>query len=236
MSTGWIPKEQRGTEWYLFNSLFKCRVPFQQSRSIENIKHYGTPSSGDMSRDKETASELVMRMLTIDQMLTYYKNGVPITVVDRKDTKAIYDIIHNHLLAWKNIFHNSLNPGDTQLLQDLVDLDAFANVVYAHAKFEMTKEFVDSVLAKRLGGAMRVTRGNLFNKPSPLPNENKMTQEEILAQRFPDRQSMGDIFARRPNGAQIKPSVQNFGIDKSAPTEEVKPGNLPMSPAASRWK
>jgi hypothetical protein len=185
------------TEYYIFEKLWWCRVPFNQSRSVEHIKHFGTPMSGDLERDKATAAELVDRMITIETMVTYWKNGVHVYVKNRNECKDIYEAISLHLQGWKRHLESSLNVGDAPL-QDLVDLDQFANIVYSHAKYQFTNQWVEDVLHRHISSSLKVSRGNMFVKKQEVVTvTDNRTDEEKLAEQYPDRSDMSDIFARR---------------------------------------
>ena len=131
MST-WIKESQRTTDWYIFNKLYMCMVKNIDSMSVDYIRMFGHPASGDDQSDRETANELVIRMLSIEQMAEYYKNGVTVQIVNPKDTKDIYERISAHLLAWKEMMRTSFNNRAAPV-DDLLLLDKLATVVYSHA-------------------------------------------------------------------------------------------------------
>jgi hypothetical protein len=241
-------QEQLPTDYYIFEKLFWCRIPFNQSRSVEHIKHFGTPMSGDPERDQQTANELVDRMITIERMVEYWKGGVQVHVRNRADTKLIYEYISNHLQGWKNHLGHSLNVGDAPL-QDLVDLDEFANVVYSHAKYQFTKEFVEDVLHRRLGSVLKVGRSQLFQPKQVAPALDNRTDEEKLLEQYPDREGMGSVFAQRlqsgslNRGLLAKPTTPGPGQMGLSPTsasdsQSLNPGGSKQSiPGfAAKWK
>jgi hypothetical protein len=241
--------DQQSTDYYIFEKLFWCRVPFNQSRSVDHIKHFGTPMSGDPDRDIQTANELVDRMLTISRMVEYWKGGTQVYVKNRNDTALIYEYISNHLGAWKKHLEHSLNVGDAPL-QDLVDLDEFANVVHSHAKYTFTKEFVDDVLHRRLGSVLRVSRSQLFQPKVVEPALDTRTEEERLREQYPDRESMGSVFAQRlqsgslNRGLLAKPTMTpgqmglNPGSAQPNQGQSLNPGGSTQSVPgfAARWK
>ena len=196
----WLPEHERDTSYYLFRNLFRCRVPFIQTLSKEYIKHFGMPESGDAFRNKQMANELTDRMLTIAQMAEYYDNGVQVYVCKKEDTKKIYDLITDHLMAWRDRIENSFNPGNPPI-KDLILLDRFANAVYAHAKYQFTQEIADSLMARHMASIIGFTPENLIPKTNT--QITTVTEEENL----PERESMADVFARRlksPSGNNAK--------------------------------
>lgn len=201
---GWVPENQRCTAWYLWNRMFMCRVPFIHTMSMDYLQHFGMPSSGDAAIDRQTANELVVRMLSIHDMVEFYQRGVTIAVVQIKDTKIIYELITDHLNAWKRELEIALNTRNAPI-DDLILFDKFANVVYRHAKYQFTEEIVESILHRKMAGAMRVHRANLFKytpyDPKPVKNKDG---EETDQHKYPDRISMADIFANRKAAGRPK--------------------------------
>lgn len=192
--TTYVPENQRDTAWYIWNKLFMCRVPYLQSMSPDYVRHFGVPMSGDPVRDKAIVSEKITTMLTIAQMVEYFSKGVTVGVVKHADTSLIYQYISDHLNAWRQQLEVGLNNRDAPL-DDLLAMDRFASAVYVHAKQHFDDEFVEGIIARRMRGAMRVNRTNLFLRrpgdPKPVPGE------EPQAPAKPERNSMAEVFASR---------------------------------------
>lgn len=196
MST-WVPPEKRDTRFYLFNKLFRCKVPNIQSMSVDYIRHHGMPTVGIPEYDRTMANELVDRMLSVAQMVDYHRRGVEVRVTTRDDTKEIYDVITNHLLAWKRALEATRHPIDAPI-DDLIALDEFANVVYPHAQPFFTKEAVDSLLARRITGVSKFSRDNLLAAPGPQITRSSETEPKVEQEEADlGRESMGKIFAAR---------------------------------------
>lgn len=190
----WVPEHERDTRWPIFNCLFYCRVPYLASRTVDDIKQFGMPISGDAAYDRQTANELVHRMITINQMIDYHQRGVQVEVVDPADTKKIYEHISAHLTAWANVLEGSLNKGNAPV-DELLMMDNFANTVYSHAKYHFPKEQVDSVFARRMGGVMGMGRRNIVGiQPGQQPVEGEKAEE---VSPYPERRSMAEIFSQR---------------------------------------
>ena len=185
MST-WIKESQRTTDWYIFNKLYMCMVKNIDSMSVDYIRMFGHPASGDDQSDRETANELVIRMLSIEQMAEYYKNGVTVQIVNPKDTKDIYERISAHLLAWKEMMRTSFNNRAAPV-DDLLLLDKLATVVYSHAGPLLTTTDVQSLLARRTGGVMSISRENIMK---PLNDVGEVETKKVV----PERVSMAEAF------------------------------------------
>lgn len=193
--TAYVPENQRDTAWYLFNKLFMCRVPLLQSMSPDYIRHFGIPISGDPVRDRAFTSEMHTSMIPISKMVEYFKNGVTVRVAKHEDTKAIYQIISNHLVAWKRELEVGLNNRNAPL-EELVLLDKFASAVYPHAIQHMTDDFMTGVVADRMLNGMRVNKNNLFMR-KPTDPVTPVNQKEPDEPKKPERESLADVFAQR---------------------------------------
>lgn len=200
-ASSWVPVEKRDTAWWIFNQLFQCRAQRIQLMSMDEMKEYGTPTSGLPEYDAQMRNERVDVMLTIAKMVEYWDQGITIGIANEKDTKQIYELIANHLEAWKHRLMTELNNRGAPL-DDLVKLDKFASVVYRHAKFHFPKDFVDSVLARQVSNS-RVSRANLQAAYEQKPivineetGESQVDHQKILNEQYPDRVSMADAFKR----------------------------------------
>ncbi len=213
-ASDWVPPEQRDTGWFLFNQLFHCRVQRIQTISIDEMKEYGTPTSGDPDFDAQMRNERIDRMLTINAMMDYWDEGITIGVADPADTKKIYELISNHLIAWKHHLSVEVNVRGAPL-DDLLKLDAFASTVHKHAKFHFTQDYVDSLLGRRIE-EIKHSRDNVMkpyseNDITRISTDGK-THEEIqteaekkLQEQYPDRVSLSDAFTRGQRNGGVSP-------------------------------
>lgn len=178
----------------LWDYKFLCRFPELQTRSVEHIKFFGTPTTNDPGIDRELANQWITSFININDMVEFNKKGIPIKVVKYEDVKKIYEFISQHIHAWKIQLSNGLNIGDAPI-DDLIDLDNFANVVYDHAKHQFTRETADSLFARGLANVVRYNKTNFF-KP-----EVKITLDEGITKinaeeedPHPKRESLSDLF------------------------------------------
>lgn len=193
MTVGYVPESQRDTSWWIWNKLFKCRIPYLQTMSPDYIRHFGVPVSGDDGRDKAIVSEQVVTMLTIAQMLEYYSKGVTIGVIRQEDTKLIYEYISNHLQAWKTELESSLNIRGAPV-EDLVLMDKFAVAVYRHARHQFTTSFAEGLIAQRMRGGRSYSYRDMIEPPQPKRPE-AVRQDEDPHSHLPERTSMADLFS-----------------------------------------
>jgi hypothetical protein len=198
----WVPPEQQDTRWCIWNLKFRCRVPFIQTMSVDYMQHFGMPTVGDSRYahyDKEMANEPITTMLSINQMVEYFRKGVTVAVCRHADTKVIYEHISNHLRAWKDKLEVGFNIRSAPI-EDLILLDKFANAVYRHAAPYFTAAYVDSILARKMSESLRVTRQNVLSRPPAVKKINadpeKSEHEDEKDDGLPKRESMAETFAR----------------------------------------
>jgi hypothetical protein len=187
----YVPLNQRDHRWGIFKKKFLCRVPNIHMMSTDYVKHFGMPSYGDPDADRQTANELITTMLTVAEMVGYYKRGVTVRVVKIPDTKEIYEHITDHLNAWKKELEVGWHTRNAPI-EDLLELDKFANAVYRFAAPQFTTQTVDSILARRMSGTLRVSRDKIMggNKPKVMIVNAVGEKEEVS--KIPERVGMAD--------------------------------------------
>lgn len=194
-------EENRDTTYYIWEILFRCRVPQLQTTSAEYIRHFGVPSTGIPEYDKSLANQLIDTAISIVKMVEYFKKGIPVYIVQQKDVKTIYEYIENHIHAWKNNIQKGVHIGNAPI-DDLIAMDQFANKIYEHAKYNFTKEMADSLLLRQISGVMSV---NKFNIIKPVEEEELKTItvnaiEEDQDDGYAKRESFADLFKNRKVG------------------------------------
>ena len=126
----------------IFHKLFLARVPILSTFSEEEIEITGIPMHQNMEDETKTESMLntTTVMITINDMVEKYKNGFKISIVNYEDMSFIYDVIQDHLLAWRNRRITSLNSTSTNVDNDLIDLDSFANEIFGIHKVKIVND------------------------------------------------------------------------------------------------
>lgn len=180
----------------LWEYYYRVRVPYMQSRTIEDIREKGTVVSGIAAYDADISNQMVTMYLTVDNMVEYYRHMVPLRVIESKDTKKIYEDVSAHLEAWKYQLDNAINIGDAPI-EDLILLDRFAQTVYGHAKFEFRSENANSVFAQYLDRISLLNSSNFFTAP-----ESQVTTFNKIDDNYETRDSLQDFFKTR--GAAIR--------------------------------
>jgi hypothetical protein len=99
-----LAKEDRPTVWYLFNRRFMCKAPVMATMSVDDIKQFGMPTTGDPMIDKEMSREWPLRMLNIAEMEDIFNRGYSLRLTKYSDSKTVYELIRDHLLEWRSFF------------------------------------------------------------------------------------------------------------------------------------
>ena len=138
----YIPPSQRDTRYALWFIRYQCRVPYIQTKTIEELEEHGLPTSGDRHHDHAMQWEPILMSLPIHRMAELWHNGANIALVNQKDAQPIFEAMSAHLHAWKDHMLNSYHP-TTPPYDDLLILDGFASIVYEHAKPAYDSNFID---------------------------------------------------------------------------------------------
>ena len=134
---------------YIWEVYFYVNAPTMSMYSETYIREMGIPMSGDKKLDAELERAYQQTYLTIDKMVELTRRGYSIFVKDA-DTKVIYDYIQHHLQRQIEKLQSSYNV-DEELIDDLIELDRLAAVVYpfARPRFEGIKtpsEFMNQLV------------------------------------------------------------------------------------------
>lgn len=196
-----IKQQEIDTTSLLWEYYFMVRMPYLQTRSLQDIKNTGVAVTGIREIDNDIPNQMQTTMLTIAQMAEYFQEGVPIRVVKYEDIKMIYEYISQHIHAWKSRLQYGVNIGNAPI-EDLILLDQFANTIYDHAKYQFTAEIADSLIGQHFAKTQRATVNNFFNsrtighlnKPANFSYKDKYEEKE---EEYPDRDSLGEFFKNR---------------------------------------
>lgn len=182
----------------LWEELFMVKVPQLSLLSAEDISRNGMYTTGDKGIDGALHNQWRTVMIPISRMVELYQEGSQIRVINEIDTKRIYELITDHLVAWENMLTNGINIGDAPV-QDLIDMDNFASAVYVHARHHFTQEMVDSILGRQMAGVGFFNPQNLFTGPVPTDKSKVPDMVRINAHGddLPQRESMSDFFKSR---------------------------------------
>jgi hypothetical protein len=109
----------------IFDYMYYIRVPYMATKSVEEIRLTGVPKSGIKAVDMAKATEKINIYATLNTMIELYKVGVPIYVINKKDSIEIFNAINEHIANWHESLRTSINSYAVPY-EDLVVMDEFA--------------------------------------------------------------------------------------------------------------
>lgn len=115
---------------------FRYRVLINQMDNVPMAerKEFGTISTGDKKIDKAMAVSLIPVYLTINDMIEYHNQGIPMRLAEPSDSKKIFEAIINHTGVWRDALRAVFNVGNAPV-EDLIAMETFAASIYDRAKF-----------------------------------------------------------------------------------------------------
>ncbi len=166
--------------WPIFKQLYLVRIPVLQMRSIEDIKEFGVPISGDERTDNMMSAESRQVMLPISRLVELFKQGCRIGIVIDSDSRRMYEAISLYLEIWKEKLVNRMNYTNIPQ-QDLVDLDEFAHAMYDRAKWHFTDDFISLHMTAIRKSGVRGLLGAIKVKDNKPQAEKEVQGVRILA-------------------------------------------------------
>ena len=198
---GWKPESERDTRYYLWEEKFMCTLRYGDTFTVDKLKERGIYTSGDPSMDRDMMNTPTRFYLSINQMVEYFRQGIPVGVTKREDTARIYEYISNHIDAFRREISLSFSP-EKLPVDDLILLDEFAATVYGFAKHQFNRETANDLIARRMDALMGFTPDNVLGEETRPVAPVEATGEEEEHDGFPERTSLRDFFvdfARRQN-------------------------------------
>lgn len=191
----------------LWDRYYTVKMLYLHSRSVEQVRRFGVRISGVDEIDRYLDRQEITTQLNIDSMFEKHRQGVTIRVLRYEDTAEIYNVIHSHLIAWAEYLSTGVNIGNAPL-KDLIELDAFAAVVYDKARSVFSKEEKVSALASNFTNVQTINFKNILAREVK-ETETRMTPSglEVVTINndkpfFPDRESMKEVFTDQINRIQ----------------------------------
>ena len=191
----------------LWDRYYTVKMLYLHSRSVEQVRRFGVRISGVDEIDRYLDRQEITTQLNIDSMFEKHRQGVTIRVLRYEATAEIYNVIHSHLIAWAEYLSTGVNIGNAPL-KDLIELDAFAAVVYDKARSVFSKEEKVSALASNFTNVQTINFKNILAREVK-ETETRMTPSglEVVTINndkpfFPDRESMKEVFTDQINRIQ----------------------------------
>lgn len=180
----------------LWEDLYRVRVPQLALRTEDDMRFFGTRITGDAGIDREMANQLIDIMIPIAKMVEHHSNGVTVRVVFESDVKKIYDAIQAHIEAWGKNIQNNYNIGNVPV-QDLINMNAFADTIFGHAKVHYMNNDSGSDFFRYLD-----TMSHARNRQ---PDAGAMsTEEQVKRLNEVTRPDFGDVFAKAAESGRTR--------------------------------
>ncbi len=166
----------------IWTNIYRVSVKYKDSLTIDSIRQFGIPTVGDEGIDFDIQNQPLHVMITINDMVEYFKSGIRVTLNDNLDAERIYIIINNYLLAWREQLEHGLNIGDAPY-DDLVLLDEFAVMLHPVAVAHSGDIKTSSSLFMNLFGSGKsfASRNSFF---TPEAKVAEKTKHVSLAKQF----------------------------------------------------
>lgn len=197
MTGTYIPVKDRDHRYGVFHVRYFVSVPYIHTRSKDDLREFGMPSSGYKEFDTGQEHDLVKRFVTINEMLEFFLKGINVYVVDPQQTKDIYEAITEYLNFWLSNIRQTFSTNHVPL-EDLQNLDKFANVVYDKAKYQFTKEIVDDAMMRAISNISLVNFDTILSEAPKVIYTNHdgsvAPGDEEVVNPYPKRDSMLEMF------------------------------------------
>ncbi len=123
--------DEKSATYKLFYFPFYCLIPRFATFSYDALEQFGSYYSHD---EKNAAINKESKILTIDSMIEYFKQGVVVELVNAKDAEKIYNIITEHLTMWRDYGLYRGHPYDPPI-DDFKYLDDFLDLLHVKSYY-----------------------------------------------------------------------------------------------------
>lgn len=115
--------------YLLFYDYYMCMIPTADHMDINDFEYYGIAMSGDPERDKAMATGFSTVTICPADMAQYVHDGVPLILIDPKDSVKIYKLIVQHLLNWRDFLDNPIGANRKPPLDGLMMFNQLAKLL-----------------------------------------------------------------------------------------------------------
>ena len=183
----YITREEMNTNLYqLFHRSFLVRVTYIDLMDTEEVKLFGTRTSGDEHDDICNANEKVVVSLTIPNLLKLFRSKIPFYLFNKSEEHHMYSLIATHLKEWREYAQSSLNLKAIPM-EDLNDLSEMAKLIYQNRDRDI-KSIRNSFTSGQIGNMLSIE--DILVKEDKKPKEQKAPHLEEVS-------VLDEIFSRR---------------------------------------
>ena len=198
----------------IWDHLFLVQMRYRDTKTIEELRHFGLPTVGNSVLDKQIHNEIVTIMITMNDIVEHFRVGTRVEFVNNGDCEYGYDMVNDYLKAWNSQLQRGVNLGNAPI-EDLLLLDKLATVLY-----EQSRYFNGPRKRAELSFVAALQSGSLFNKLAMLGlgNNGESVQPE------------------EANGDRHLSFAEAFSSKVFSPSPTKTANAAPVSTSASRWK
>lgn len=120
---------------YIFDVVFECKVRNADLISDNELREFGSFSTGMEMLDIDNMTQLVVANMSISAMAVHISKGYSLRYVHAQDVLKIYEFTQHHLQRWVGRLGSASLNGNGAPLDDLIKLDVFCSDVYEQAKY-----------------------------------------------------------------------------------------------------
>lgn len=148
----------------VFKFFYRCQINKIHTVSKEQLKQFGSITTGDKAVDEAMANEMVYANYSPADMAEFYDRGIAFYIDDRSKTRQIYFDIVELLREWERVAADPLHVEEVPL-ESLEKLERFAGAVYTAARPGMMKDGMATSLANRLSRFGNSRLRHMNNRP-----------------------------------------------------------------------
>lgn len=140
----------------LFHMHWLCRIPANEAMDECDFDIFGVALSNSSEWNERLATAMVDRQLSPAEMAQLNEDGVPLVLVDPKDSVTIYKLILEHLRDWRDA-----TAGDAIIYDDLIPLQGlkeFNNLAALLVPIARCHGLVDDIVTKKRTNPNKVAR------------------------------------------------------------------------------
>nr|DAU06111.1 MAG TPA: hypothetical protein [Caudoviricetes sp.] len=190
----YITREEMNTNLYqLFHRSFLVRVTYIDLMDTEEVKLFGTRTSGDEQDDICNANEKVVVSLTIPNLLKLFRSKIPFYLFNKSEEHHMYSLIATHLKEWREYAQSSLNLKAIPM-EDLNDLSEMAKLIYQNRDRE--KDTLDEDIKSIRNSFTSGQIGNMLSIEDILVKEPEKPKEQ-KAPHLQEVSVLDEIFSSR---------------------------------------
>ena len=129
----------------LFHQYYMILAPTSAMYDVNEYEYFGLPTTGDTKTDVILSNQKATFTVSAAKIAELVAGGVPVCLVDPKDSIPIYNDIIQHLVDWHDNLYNSMYPKKAPL-EGLHEFDQLAYMMLRIARrYGIEKQIVRDI-------------------------------------------------------------------------------------------